>query len=96
MADDGTRTWADLSVVSFNRSHVRVSQGGHDVPDEKLRSRFPRTLNNLHAAISRLPHVLIYDNSDLSVPYRPVAAFHHGRRSQFLGTVPEWLQPRIR
>ena len=60
---------------SAERVAMRVSQGGHDVPDNKLRSRFSRTIANLQAAIARLPHVLIYDNSDLNVPYRQVAAF---------------------
>ena len=92
---DHAARWADLSVASFNLCHVRVSQGGHDVPDEKLRSRYARTLDNLQAAIARLPHVLIYDNSDLSAPDRRAAAFHHGRLSQLLGAVPEWLQPRM-
>jgi len=54
---------------------MRVSQGGHDVPTEELRSRFPRTMSNLKAAIRGLPHVLIYDNDDLSTPFRQVAAF---------------------
>ena len=80
---------------SVERVAMRVSQGGHDVPDEKLRSRFPRTLDNLRSSIARLPHVLIYDNSDLNAPYRPVAAFHYGRQSQLLESVPEWLQPRM-
>ena len=80
---------------SAERVGMRVSQGGHDVPDDKLRSRFPRTLENLQAAFARLPHVLIYDNSDLAVPYRTVAAFHHGRLSQLQEPVPDWLRPRL-
>src|SRR5262249_12894041 len=64
---------------STQRVAMRVSQGGHDVPDDKLQSRFPRTLENLQSAIRRLPHVLIYDNSDLRQPFRSVAAFDHGQ-----------------
>ncbi len=71
---------------------MRVAQGGHDVPDEKLWSRFGRTLDNLRAAISKLPHVLIFDNSDLNVPFRQVAAFHGGEPSRRPQPVPEWLQ----
>jgi predicted ABC-type ATPase len=81
---------------SVERVAMRVSQGGHDVPDDKLRSRFLRTLDNLQAAISRLPYVLIYDNSDLNVPFRHVAAFHHGRLSHLQEPIPEWLRPLIR
>ena len=36
--------------TSEERVAMRVSQGGHDVPTEKLKSRFPRTMTNLKAA----------------------------------------------
>lgn len=58
---------------------MRVSQGGHDIPSEKLISRYPRTLANLQAAIRELPYVLILDNDDLSTPFRPVAMIEDGR-----------------
>jgi predicted ABC-type ATPase len=74
---------------------MRVSQGGHDVPDDKLRSRFSRTLVNLQAAIAQLPHVLIYDNSDPNVPYRQVAVFESGQLRDFQAPIPEWLRPFI-
>ena len=37
--------------LSEARVIQRVSEGGHDVPDDRLRSRFPRTLENLRCAI---------------------------------------------
>jgi len=37
---------------------MRVSQGGHDVPSEKLAGRFRRTIKNLKTAIQTLPIVL--------------------------------------
>ncbi|MEE8450675.1 MAG: zeta toxin family protein [Thermoguttaceae bacterium] len=81
--------------VSQSRVAMRVSQGGHDVPDEKLRSRFPRTMANLKAAIPELPHVLIFDNSDLSNPFRQVAQFEHGKLIDCGEPMPEWLQPLL-
>jgi predicted ABC-type ATPase len=71
---------------------MRVSQGGYDVPDDKLRSRFPRTLTNLQAAIAQLPRVLIYDSSDLNLPYRQVAVFDHGQLRHRQEPIPEWLR----
>jgi predicted ABC-type ATPase len=78
---------------SAERVAMRVSQGGHDVPDDKLQSRFSRTLANLQRAIARLPHVLIYDNSDLDAPYREVAVFERGQPRHLRGPIPEWLRP---
>jgi predicted ABC-type ATPase len=77
--------------LSRERVAMRVSQGGHDVPDDKLRSRFSRTLDNLKLAIARLPHVLVFDNSDLSVPYRLVAVFADGHLTRSYEPLPDWL-----
>lgn len=76
--------------LSFERVAMRVSQGGHDVPDDRLEGRFPRTLANLRRAIESLPEVRIYDNSDLACPYLPVAVFEQGRLTE--GDWPGWLQ----
>jgi predicted ABC-type ATPase len=80
---------------SSERVAMRVSQGGHDVPEEKLRSRFPRSLENLRRAILRLPHVLVYDNSDLNAPYRQIALFDHGKPRSLRKPLPGWLRPLI-
>ena len=57
---------------------MRVSQGGHDVPADKLITRFPRSLNNLKSALRELPHVWVFDNSDLRTPFRLVTVFENG------------------
>jgi predicted ABC-type ATPase len=79
--------------VSEERVAMRVSQGGHDVPTEKLIARFPRTLANLRAALRELPHVLIFDNDDLQAPFRQVAVFQSGQRVNLNPPVPAWLKP---
>jgi predicted ABC-type ATPase len=77
------------------RVAMRVLQGGHDVPTEKIRGRYPRTVENLRAAIRELPHVRIYDNDDLSRPYRLVAVFERGRLQTLHQPVPAWLAPLL-
>lgn len=81
--------------VSEQRVAMRVSQGGHDVPTEKLFARFPRTLANLKAAIRELPCVLIFDNDDLRTPFRQVAVFENGRQVNVKKPVPKWLKPLL-
>lgn len=68
--------------MSTERVAIRVSQGGHDVPADKLRERFPRSLANLRAAVARLPHVVVFDNSDMAHPYRLLASFERNVRVQ--------------
>ena len=79
--------------TSQDRVAMRVSQGGHDVPDEKLEARFPRTVENLRQAILRLPEVRIYDNSDLRFPFRHLATFRYGQPVFAEETLPGWLVP---
>ncbi|HEX3798124.1 MAG TPA: zeta toxin family protein [Verrucomicrobiae bacterium] len=80
---------------SDERVAMRVSQGGHDVPNEKLLPRFFRSLANLKRAIRELPHVLIFDNDDLQMPFRLVAIFRNGRQVTLNQPVPAWLKEII-
>mgnify|MGYP001241849275 CR=1 FL=1 len=73
------------------RVAIRVSQGGHDVPADRLFSRYPRTLANLKASIAALPHVWVFDNNDLRRPFRKVAVFESGRRVFLARRAPRWL-----
>ncbi|MFH1920285.1 MAG: zeta toxin family protein [Planctomycetota bacterium] len=82
--------------MSEQRVAMRISQGGHDVPSEKIKARFPRTMSNLAAAIRELPHVLVFDNGDLSTPFRQVAVFEHGKLAFSNAPFPEWFEPLLR
>jgi predicted ABC-type ATPase len=77
--------------LSEERVAMRVLQGGHDVPSDKLKSRFGRTLENLRHAIREVAHVLVYDNSDLGQPFRKVAEFDHGMAVEVSEPFPAWL-----
>jgi len=78
-------------ATSDQRVAMRVSQGGHDVPLEKLVTRFPRTLANLKAAIPALPQVIIFDNEDLNYPFKRVAVFENGKAAFLAKPPPLWL-----
>ena len=81
--------------ISEERVALRVMQGGHDVPSDKIRQRFPRILENLRAAIPSLPHVFILDNSDLRTPYRLIAIYENGVARFKVDPVPAWLGPLL-
>jgi predicted ABC-type ATPase len=51
---------AELSIL---RVSTRKSQGGHDVPEAKLRSRFPRTQEAIRMASEVADLTLMFDNS---------------------------------
>ena len=78
--------------ISETRVSMRVSQGGHDVPSDKVAGRYPRTLENLRRAIHELPLVLVFDNDDLAQPYRRVAEFANGKSVFLTDRPPDWLR----
>lgn len=82
-------------AVSSERVAMRASQGGHDVPDAKIAARYPRSLANLKRAIATLPMVIVFDNDDLSAPYRRVAEFDHRKRAWADDVIPAWLAPLL-
>ncbi len=79
-------------AMAEERVAMRVTQGGHDVPTEKLATRFPRTLENLRKSIRTLPHVFVFDNNDLSDPYRRIAVFHNGEADFLSESSPVWMR----
>ena len=81
----------DSAGTSEQRVAMRVLQGGHDVPLDKVAARFPRILENLARAIQRLPHVLVFDNSDLARPFRKVGEYRGGKLVSLTRPVPAWL-----
>ncbi|NLS94523.1 MAG: hypothetical protein GXX96_20395 [Planctomycetaceae bacterium] len=81
--------------ASSDRVAMRICQGGHDVPEEKLATRFPRILTNLGKAVRELPHVLIFDNTDLKRPFQQVAVFEQGRPVFLKEPPPAWLQTAL-
>jgi predicted ABC-type ATPase len=83
-------------LESFGAVERRVVQqvrlGGHDVPEEKLRARFPRTLANPRAAIPLVDEARLFDNSSSDAPYRLVAVYAEGRLVSRHPPLPRWTR----
>jgi predicted ABC-type ATPase len=80
-------------AVSEQRVAMRVTQGGHDVPFQKIVERFPRILKNLKKALRELALVWVFDNDDLRTPFRLAAVYERGQAVKLLKPVPKWLRP---
>ena len=78
--------------ISDERVAMRVLKGGHDVPADKLKERYPRVMKNLQRALLEISNVRVYDNSDLRDPYRLVATRENAQNIELLGETPEWLR----
>lgn len=55
------------------RVKARVAAGGHDIPEAKIRERYPAALENLVALMPRLAHLQVYDNSADAAPGEVIA-----------------------
>jgi len=84
----------DKPTASEERVAMRVAQGGHDVPHDKLISRYPRVMKNLKQAMVELTNVRVYDNSELLDPYRLVALKGDGVLT-LNPPIPAWLKPLL-
>lgn len=71
------------------RTRLRADQGGHSVPEQKVRERYRRLWANVAEAIRLCDEVAVYDNGSARQPYRVVARFQNG---QLLGEAgfPAW------
>ena len=64
----------------------RVAEGGHHVPEEKVRARFGRLWIHLRDAIALVGEARVYDNTTAGDPFRLVATYMNGR----LVSTPQW------
>jgi predicted ABC-type ATPase len=70
-----------LAPLDLNeaRVHQRVSEGGHSVPPDKIRSRLPRTLKNVAVALPLVDEARLLDNSFRDKPFQQVERIVMGR-----------------
>jgi predicted ABC-type ATPase len=68
--------------VSIARVTHRVQNGGHDVPDDKLLTRFGRTRDNAAKALAIADAGFVFDNSNPASPYQLVEIWQDGSRQE--------------
>ncbi len=78
-------------TLSHARVIQRVTQGGHDVPLDKIQARYARTLENLARLIPVADQLTIYDNSEGFRPHRPIAFFEKGILLALSADIPAYL-----
>ncbi len=54
------------------RVRARVAAGGHDIPEAKIRERYPAALANLVVLLPKLARVKVFDNSTDAAPGEPI------------------------
>ncbi len=78
----------DLSIA---RVKGRAEEGGHDVPEDKIRARYQRGQPLIRAAVLRADRGMVFDNSGLNVPPQQMIVFANGRPTQAAPILPQWI-----
>jgi predicted ABC-type ATPase len=76
--------------LHIERVRLRVSLGGHDVPDSDIRRRFTRSLSRVPQAIRLADEAVLIDNSDTH-PQR-VLILRNGEIAWHATPLPRWVE----
>jgi predicted ABC-type ATPase len=76
--------------INLQRVKARVLKGGHDVPEEDQRRRYPRTLANMKKLLPSADFAVLLDNS--SEQGYALVAFGHRSYMHWVEPVPAWAQ----
>lgn len=84
----------DNPNMNIGRVKTRVEQGGHDVPEDKIRERYQRTMDQLLDAIKLADKSFIFDNS-YSEP--KLFAISNNDELEIIDTefIPSWFQTNV-
>lgn len=82
-----------LSDSELNKARVkqRVTEGGHNVPEDKIESRIPKTHDNIVTAVELCDYVYIFDNSSFDAPFKRVATREINKATFHEKDIPEWV-----
>jgi predicted ABC-type ATPase len=80
--------------ISIDRVALRVAQGGHDVPTERIAPRWYRTMSLLRAAILASDRVFVFDNTSagIDVGRRLVVTWEAPSKIRRFPPIPEWVR----
>lgn len=83
--------------INVRRVQLRVAQGGHDVPEPKIRSRYERSLGLLRDAVRQTDRAYLFDSSSGgSFEDSLIAEVTDGRRVELKADViPAWVQRHL-
>jgi len=86
------------------RVRARVARGGHDIPEQRIRERYTRSLLNLICLMPKLTELRVFDNTIEADPHtgavpKPKLLVHldHGKLVSVceLASTPAWAKPIV-
>jgi len=80
--------------LTMQRVKERVRDGGHAVPEEKIRGRYQRLWDLVAEGIEAAHFATVYDNSRAATPFRIVATYQNGILTDHPDW-PRWAPPNL-
>lgn len=86
----------DSPEINISRVKFRVSQGGHDVPQDKITSRYYRCLDFLFEAIKNSWRAYVFDNSQKGGNLKWLSESHEGKIIELkTDSIPVWFDKYV-
>lgn len=83
-------------AINVARVKARVNLGGHDVPEDKIVSRYARSLNLLMEAVKHTNRAYLFDNSRQATDRLWVAEITDARELELkCDPMPRWFQKAV-
>jgi len=82
----------DVEINIGRIKNTRVQLGGHDVPEEKIRSRYIKTLENLKDAVKIAHRAYIFDNS---LELTQILDINNGTAKTKTDYIPFWIKKHL-
>jgi predicted ABC-type ATPase len=83
-------------AINVARVKARVNMGGHDVPEDKIVSRYARSLSLLIEAVKHTNRAYLFDNSRQATDRLWVAEITEGRELELkCDPMPRWFQKTV-
>ncbi len=76
--------------LAVRRVEARVAEGGHPVPDQRIRDRYARNQALIREAVLLADRAFVFDNSALDEPARRLLSFEQGRIAKRSDPLPQW------
>ena len=86
----------DDPAINVSRVRARVNLGGHDVPEDKIISRYARSLRLLMEAVKHTNRAYLFDNSSQGADRLWVAEITEGKELELkCDPMPLWFQKAV-
>ncbi|WP_461207588.1 zeta toxin family protein [Clostridium sp. DL1XJH146] len=77
----------ESSDIAIERVNDRVLKGGHGIPEDVIRRRYYKSLDNLNKIINLCDEISIYDNTE---KFKHIGYIHKGTIKWKREIIPEW------